>query len=91
MGGWVVVWRVVFLVGKCEAILFHDWRVQIARPFKAQLNRELIPCAWVVCCLGIWFNEFLTWGSYMDEATTMTQRWLWVLRHYIGHHWGLDP
>ena len=70
---WVAFWWVVFSVGKCEAILFHDQRVKIVKPFEARLSGGLIPCARVVRYLGIWFNEFLTWGCHVDEATATTQ------------------
>ena len=62
VGGWAAFWRIVFSVSKCEAILFRHRRVRIARPFEARLSGELIPHARVVRYLGIWFDEFLTWG-----------------------------
>ena len=41
---------------------------------------------------AIWaFDEFLTWGRHVQEAVATTQRRLWALRCYVGHHWGLDP
>ena len=91
VGGWAAFWRVVFSVGKCEAILFRDRRVKIVKPFEARLSGGLIPCAWVVRYLGTWFDEFLTWGRHVDEATVTTQRRLWALRRCISRHWGLDP
>ena len=41
--------------------------------------------------LGIWFDDFLTWGRQILEATGAARRRLWALRRCIGRSWGLDP
>jgi hypothetical protein len=91
VGGWAAFWRIVFSVAKCEAILFHDRRVRIQRPFEARLGGELIPHARVVRYLGMWFDESLSWGWHIQRAIETTQRRLWALRRCVGRHWGLDP
>ena len=78
-------------MAKCEAILFRRWQTKIESPFEARLGSELIPHARVVCYLGVWFDDFLTWDCQVEEVVVKARRWLWVLQHYISHSWGLDP
>ena len=91
VGGWASFWRVIFSVAKCEAILFRNWQTWIARPFEARLGSGVIPHVRVVRYLGVWFDDFLTWGRQVEELLVMARRWLWALRHCIGRSWGLDP
>ena len=62
VGGWASFWRVIFSVAKCEAILFCAWQTKIERPFEARLGSEVISHSRVVRYLGVWFDDFLTWG-----------------------------
>ena len=91
VGGWASFWRITFSVAKCEAILFRSWQTRIRRPFEVWLGSERIPYARVVRYLGVWFDDFLTWGQHIREATGAARRRLWALRRCIGRSWGLDP
>ena len=91
VGGWASFWRVVFSVAKCEAILFRAWQTRIERPFEARLGSEVIAHSRVVRYLGVWFDDFLTWGRQVQELLVTARRRLWALRRCIGRSWGLDP
>ena len=91
VGGWASFWRITFSVAKCEAIFFRSWQTRIRQPFVARLGSERIPNVRVVRYLGIWFDDFLTWGRQILEATGAARRRLWALRRCIGRSWGLDP
>ena len=74
VGGWAAFWRVVFSVTKCEAILFRSWQTKIEKTFVAPLGSGVISHSRAVRYLGVWFDDFLTWGRQIDEMLVTAQR-----------------
>ena len=88
---WSLEWRVQFSVKKCESMLFREKNVRVRQQFEVCLYVECLPHVSELRYLDLWFDEHLTWGRQIREATSRATARLWLLRRLGGRDWGLDP
>ena len=74
---WARQWRIRFSPQKCICVCFRGKNTRVEREFEVRLHGEPLPHSHAVRCLGVWFDEHLTWNRHLSEVTSCAQARLW--------------
>ena len=67
---WSHRWRLQFNPNKYEAICFHNAKVQLKTTFQAKISDGLIPYVSELKCLGLYYDEHLSWNRHIRESAS---------------------